>query len=60
LIEDVLPDRFPQYEAFWRRPFVFVGRKEELVAASLKNLKTRNDLIDPFTIRPAYTLEPVS
>jgi hypothetical protein len=57
LIEEVLPDRFPQYEAFWRRPFVFVGRKEELVAASITNLKTRNDLIERFTIRPAYTLE---
>ena len=39
LIEEVLPDRFPQYEAFWRRPFVFVGKKEELVAASLEELE---------------------
>ena len=57
LIEEILPERFPQYDAFWRRPFVFVGRKEELVAASLRTLKTRNDLISRFTIRPAYTLE---
>jgi hypothetical protein len=57
LIEEVLPERFPQYEAFWRRPFVFIGKKEELVAASIRALKTRNDLIERFTIRPTYTLE---
>ncbi|MCU1250027.1 MAG: stem cell self-renewal protein Piwi domain protein [Edaphobacter sp.] len=57
LIEDVLPEKFPQYEAFWRRPFVFIGKKEELVSASLKNFRVRNDLVNRFTIRPTYTLE---
>jgi hypothetical protein len=57
LIEDVLPEKFPQYEAFWRRPFVFIGKKEELVSASLKNLRVRNDLVNRFSIRPTYTLE---
>jgi Piwi domain len=35
----------------------FIGKKEELVAASIRALKTRNDLIERFTIRPTYTLE---
>jgi Piwi domain len=57
LIEELLPEKFPQYDAFWRRPFVFIGKKEELVFASLKHLKVRNDLVGRFTIRPTYTLE---
>jgi hypothetical protein len=28
LIEEVLPERFPQYDAFWRRPFVLLVRRK--------------------------------
>jgi hypothetical protein len=57
LIDEFLPLKFPKYEAFRKRPFVFIGKKEEIVAASARNLRSPHQLLRHFTIRPTFMLE---
>jgi hypothetical protein len=57
LIDRVLPAKFPQYEAFRRRPFAFTGKKEELVGIIAKRLRQPHPLLKYFSIRPTFTLE---
>ncbi len=57
LIDEFLPIKFPKYEAFRKRPFVFIGKKEEIVAASARNLRSPHQLLKHFTIRPTFMLE---
>jgi hypothetical protein len=57
LIDEFLPKKFPKYEAFRKRPFVFIGKKEEIVAASSRNLRSPHQLLRHFTIRPTFMLE---
>ena len=56
-IEDVLPNQFPEYQAFRQRPFTFLGRKDELVSRVKPRLGTRTALLDCFSIRPKFELD---
>jgi len=56
-IEDVLPNQFPEYQAFRQRPFTFLGRKDELVSLVKPRLSTRTALLDCFKIRPKFELD---
>ncbi len=57
-LNDVLPDRFPSYEAFRRRPFAFLGRKDEIVGAVTANWSGLSPLVSLFKIRPRFELDP--
>ena len=57
LVDRILPTKFPQYEAFRRRPFAFAGKKEEIVSIIAKRLRQPPQLLKYFTIRPTFTLE---
>lgn len=41
LIDGLLPNKFPGYDAFRRHPFAFAGKKDELVAAAAAKLPTK-------------------
>jgi Piwi domain len=57
LIDSLLPARFPNYEAFRRRPFKFIGKRDELVSSISRQLHNPPALLREFMIRPAFTLE---
>jgi hypothetical protein len=57
LIDELLPRKFPSYESFWRRPFAFIGKKDELVSSIAKQLRQPPALLREFTIRPTFSLE---
>jgi argonaute-like protein implicated in RNA metabolism and viral defense len=57
-LNDVLPQRFPKYNAFRRRPFAFLGLKEEIVASVTRNWENLSPLIREFKIRPRFELDP--
>ncbi len=56
-IADVLPHRFPEYKAFRRRPFSFLGRKDELVSQVKPQLSSPSPLLERFKIRPKFELD---
>ena len=60
LIDDLLPVKFPAYEAFRHRPFAFQGRREEIIGTITKNLRNPHELLQHFTIRPTFSLEALS
>src|ERR1043166_261827 len=39
VIDDLLPKKFPAYETFRRRPFKFIGKRDEIVATIARNLR---------------------
>ncbi|RUL84039.1 stem cell self-renewal protein Piwi domain-containing protein [Tautonia sociabilis] len=57
-LNDVLPDVFPQYEAFRRRPFSFLGRKDEIVRLVTKGWPNLHPLVNEFKISPQFELDP--
>ena len=57
LIDTLLPNKFPGYDGFRRRPFAFAGKKDELVGASAAKLRQKPPLLKYFTIRPTFILE---
>jgi hypothetical protein len=57
LIDERLPLKFPAYEAFRQRPFAFISRREEIIDAAAKTIRTRPDLLRHFTIRPTFSFE---
>jgi hypothetical protein len=56
-INDCLPACFPQYEAFRRRPFAFLGRKDELVSKITQEWVGVDSLVKNFQIRPKFELD---
>lgn len=56
-IHEVLPEKFPQYEAFRRRPFTFRGKKEEMVAAIQTVVKGLPPVVSGFRIHPKFELD---
>lgn len=56
-IADVLPEKFPNYNAFRRRPFTFLGRKDELVQRIGENVGGIHPLTKYFKIRPKFELD---
>jgi Piwi domain len=56
-LNDVLPSAFPKYEALHRRPFAFLGQKDELVEAVTSEWTNVPALVASFSIRPRYELE---
>jgi len=54
---DVLPTSFPKYEAFRRKPFAFLGQRDEIVAEVVKSLRGVHELVKAFKIRPKYELD---
>jgi hypothetical protein len=56
-LNDVLPSAFPRYDALHRRPFAFLGQKDELVDAVLSEWTNVPALVRTFSIRPRYELE---
>lgn len=57
-INDCLPSCFPQYEAFRRRPFAFLGRKDEFVSKITHKWDDVHPLVQDFQIRPKFELDP--
>jgi hypothetical protein len=57
LIDNILPNKFPKYDAFRRRPFRFVGKRDELVTSIAKRMRKVPPILSEFAIRPACTLE---
>src|SRR5215213_3944053 len=56
-IADVLPERFPKYAAFRRRPFTFLGHKDEIVELIAENVRGLHPLTNQFKIRPKFKLD---
>ena len=57
-INDRLPEKFPEWEAFRHRPFAFIGRKGEIVQAVIAEWKGLSPLVGLFKIRPTFELDP--
>ncbi len=57
-LSNVLPQRFPNYKAFSRRPFAFLGQKEEIVGSVIGSWRGVDHLVHQFKIRPRYELDP--
>jgi hypothetical protein len=57
-INDCLPGCFPQYEAFRRRPFAFLGRRDEFVSKITQRWNDIHPLVNGFQIRPKFELDP--
>jgi len=55
---DVLPQRFPRYKAFRRRPFAFLGQKQEIVGSITKQWEGISPVVHEFKIRPRFELDP--
>lgn len=56
-INDRLPEKFPQYHALRRRPFEFLGQRDELVAKVIGDGPSPHPLINRFKIRPRFELD---
>ncbi len=56
-IADVLPQKFPRYEALRRRPFAFLGQQDEVVSAIRTRMPRLPDIITGFTIKPKFELD---
>lgn len=56
-LTDVLPEKFPQYEAFRRKPFKFRGQKDEIVAAILTRLTRLPTVVGKFKISLTFELD---
>ena len=56
-INNRLPAKFPTYEALWRRPFAFLGKKDELVAKASEGWRSVPALVSTFKIRPKFELD---
>ena len=56
-LTDVLPEKFPQYEAFRRKPFKFRGQKDEIVAAILTRLTRLPPVVSKFKISLTFELD---
>src|SRR4051812_22313790 len=56
-IHEVLPERFPQYEAFRHRPYTFRGKKEEMVEAIRTVVKGLPPVVGGFKIHPKFELD---
>jgi hypothetical protein len=57
-LNDCLPKCFPQYEAFRRKPFAFLGKKDEFVSKITKDWGNVHPLVQNFEIRPKFELDP--
>lgn len=58
LIDEALPRAIPSYPAFKLRPFSFLGQRQEIVAAAIKNVGAagHSPLVAEFFERPKYEL----
>lgn len=56
-ISSRLPTKFPQYKALRRKPFAFLGMKDELVAGVTARWKGVPALVPSFKIRPKFELD---
>jgi hypothetical protein len=56
-LTDVLPEKFPKYEAFRRKPFKFRGQKDEIVEAIMTKLKRLPPVVGKFKIHLTFELD---
>ena len=56
-ISSVLPEKFPQYESFKRRPFTFRGKKDEIVGAVTSVVRGLPPIVNKFKIYPKFELD---
>src|SRR5439155_1724032 len=56
-IHDALPEKFPDYEAFRRRPFTFRGKKGEMVEAICARITGLPQVVGGFKIHPKFELD---
>jgi hypothetical protein len=56
-LTDVLPEKFPKYDAFRRKPFKFRGQKDEIVAAIMTKLKRLPPVVGKFKIHLTFELD---
>ena len=57
-LNDKLPEKFPEWEAFRHRPFAFIGRKGEIVSDVTSQWSGLSPLVGLFKIRPTFELDP--
>ena len=57
LTTDALVRRFPTYEPLRRKPFIFVGRKQQLMDGVDKVIGVSHPLLSEFRIWPKYSLD---
>jgi hypothetical protein len=57
-LNDVLPEKFPSYKAFRRRPYSFLGQKDEIVTLITETWSSLSPLVKEFKIRPRFELDP--
>lgn len=57
LTTEALLRRFPAYEPIRRKPFVFLGRKRQLMHDAAEVLRVSHPLLDDFRIWPRYSLD---
>jgi hypothetical protein len=56
-IEDALPAKFPKYKALRRRPFSFLGGRDEIVTAAARKFSDLPSLITLFKESPKFELD---
>jgi hypothetical protein len=57
LTTDALVRRFSTYEPLRRKPFIFLGRKQELMSDASRVIGVQHPLLSDFRIWPKYTLD---
>lgn len=57
-LNDILPSVFPKYNTFRRRPFAFLGQKDEVVDKVISKWKDVPALVPFFKIQPKFELDP--
>jgi hypothetical protein len=55
-LDDMIPTLFERYSAIRRRPFSFLSKREEVVAAAAERAHVRHPLLSGFRILPRFTL----
>ena len=56
-LTDRLPDKFPERHVLRQRPFIFVGQKNEIVAAVLAGWRDVPEIVSGFKINPTFELD---
>lgn len=56
-IADILPEKFPYYQAFRHRPFTFFAQKSEIVDSIKTKVEGLPDLVSSFKMRPKFELD---
>lgn len=56
-LTDQLPEKFPERHVLRQRPFLFVGKKNEIVTAATAGWRDLDELVHHFKINPTFELD---